>query len=138
MEKASAVKEYQNWVVLEETSWKQKSREIWLKEGDRNNGFFHRMANSHRRRNTILQLNINGELVKEEEALRLGIANAFESLLTDPGEWRANPMGLNFSKLSASQEEILEKTFSKIEVFGALNDLNRDKAPRPDGYTVAF
>ena len=25
VEKASAVKEYQNWVVLEETSWRQKS-----------------------------------------------------------------------------------------------------------------
>ena len=54
------------------------------------------MTNSHRRRYTILQLNINGELVKEEEALRLGIANAFESLLIDPGEWWVNPMGLTF------------------------------------------
>ena len=96
------------------------------------------MTNSHRRRNIILQLNINGELVKEEEPLRLGIANAFESLLIDPGEWWANPMELTFSKLSASQVKILEKTFSEIEVFGALNDLNGDKALGPDGYTVAF
>ena len=54
VEKAGAVKEYQNWAVLEETFWRQKSREIWLKEGDKNIGFFHRMTNSHRRRNTIL------------------------------------------------------------------------------------
>ena len=34
-------------------SWRQMSREIWLKEGDRNTGFFHKMTNSHRKRNNI-------------------------------------------------------------------------------------
>ena len=29
------------------------SRELWLKEGDKNTGFFHRMANAHRRNNSL-------------------------------------------------------------------------------------
>ena len=36
---------------LEETSWRQKSRVVWLKEGDNNTNFFHKMVNSNRRRN---------------------------------------------------------------------------------------
>ena len=55
MEEEEARKEaketYKKWVLLEEASWRQKSREIWLKEEDKNTRFFHQMANAHRMRN---------------------------------------------------------------------------------------
>ena len=49
--RAVAKEDFKKWCLLEEMSWGQKSRELWLKEGDRNMSFFHIMANSCRRRN---------------------------------------------------------------------------------------
>jgi hypothetical protein len=45
---------------LEETSWRQKSRVLWLKEGDNNTKFFHKMANSNRRRNYMKKVEVDG------------------------------------------------------------------------------
>ena len=70
--------------------------------------------------------------------LQQGIVNAFQSLLTDPGDWRANMEGLSFSKLEDQEAARLEKPFTEEEVFFALHELNREKAPGPDGYMVAF
>ena len=42
---------YKTWVLREEISWRQRSRELWLKERDNNTRFFHRMTNVHSRRN---------------------------------------------------------------------------------------
>ncbi|KAK4605921.1 hypothetical protein RGQ29_000274 [Quercus rubra] len=38
---------------LEEIFWRQKSCVLFVKEGDNNTHFFHRLANSHRRANQI-------------------------------------------------------------------------------------
>ena len=58
--KREAKEAFKKWVLMEETHWRQVSRELWLKEGDKNTGFFHRMANAHRRNNSLEKIKING------------------------------------------------------------------------------
>ena len=55
-----ARKGYKRWVLLEKVSWRQKSRAVWLKEGDKNTRFFHKMANAHQRRNSVASVKVNG------------------------------------------------------------------------------
>ncbi|RVX13176.1 LINE-1 reverse transcriptase-like [Vitis vinifera] len=66
--KKEAKDNYRKWVIMEETHWRQLSREIWLKEGDRNMGFFHRMASAHRRNNQLERIKINGSGYQQQEA----------------------------------------------------------------------
>ena len=62
-----AREEYKKWVLMEEISWRQKSREVWLKKVDKNTSFFHRM-NCHRRSNPT-KIKINETWIVEEREI---------------------------------------------------------------------
>ena len=62
---------------MEEVSWRQKSREIWLREGDKNIGFFHKMTNAHKRSNWLRNIKINEVWCIEENEIQEGVARAF-------------------------------------------------------------
>ena len=142
MEEAEAKKEakdaFKKWASLEEIHWRQKSREIWLREGDRNIGFFHRMANSHFRKNSMASIKINGVWLTEDQEMREGISNAFQSLFLDNMDWRAEIDGLSFASLNPEEAGSLEVPFREEEVFIALNEMDGDKALGPDGFTSTF
>ena len=58
--KKEAKDSFKKWVLMEEIHWRQLSRDLWLKEGDRNTDFFHRMTNAHRRKITWIELRLMG------------------------------------------------------------------------------
>ncbi|RVW68000.1 Transposon TX1 uncharacterized 149 kDa protein [Vitis vinifera] len=54
------------------------------------------------------------------------------------GGWRPGVEGLPFMRLDSCEAVGLEIPFTEGEVFAALSDLGKDKAPGPDGFTMAF
>ena len=137
-ERKKAKDNYKKWVEMEEVSWRQKSIEIWLKEGERNIGFSHRMANSHRRRNSIMSICINGRRLVKEPEIKAGLVDAFQSLLFDPNSWCPPFPNLSFNSISVEQAAKLEEMFTEEEIRAAVFGLNEDKAPGPDGFPLAF
>ena len=137
-QREKAREEFKEWADLEEVSGRQKSREIWLKEGDRNTGFFHRMANSHRRRKSFSSININGRRLFKEAEVKEGLVGAFKSLLSASNNWCPPYPDLHPNLIGADQTAKLEEMFTEEEVLAAVSGLNKDKAPGPDGFPIAF
>lgn len=74
---ADALKELSTALKAEEIFWRQKSRVLWLREGDRNSKFFHALVKQRRARNRITQLlDENGNVVEDEEGL-VAIATSY-------------------------------------------------------------
>ncbi|RVX19756.1 LINE-1 reverse transcriptase-like [Vitis vinifera] len=70
--------------------------------------------------------------------MREGIVSAFQQVLSEDPGWRADVEGLHFKCLSSNEAESLEVQFTEEEIYAALMGMNGDKAPGPDGFTIAF
>ncbi|RVW19481.1 hypothetical protein CK203_114085 [Vitis vinifera] len=96
---------------MEEISWRQKSRQIWLKEGDKNTGFFHKMANSNSRRNCLKKIKVRGIGFNDQDIQR-GVVRAYQDLLSDPGGWHPSMSSLEFDRIGREEAARLEEMFS--------------------------
>ena len=74
---SEALKELSTALKVEELFWTQKSRVLWLREGDRNSKYFHALVKQKRAHNRITQLlDENGNVVEDEEGL-VAIATSY-------------------------------------------------------------
>ena len=123
---------------MEEASWRLKSKELLLKEGDRNTRFFHRMTNSHRSWNILRNISINGRRLEEESDIKEGLVAAFQNILFDPGVWHLSLPELPFKEIGAEEAAKLEEMSTETKVVAALSGLNEDKSLGLDGFLIAF
>ena len=137
-ERVKARDGYKKWTLLEEVSWRQKSKELWLKDGDRNIGFFHKMVNSHIRRSAINKLRVNGSWLIEDTTIHKGVVDTFKSLLSDRGEWCPTFPDIPLDVIENEDSRRLEDKFSENEVLAAISGLNEEKALGPDGFPIMF
>ncbi|CAA0818673.1 Unknown protein, partial [Striga hermonthica] len=70
----------------EEVYWKQKSRMLWLKAGDKNTKFFHAFTAQRRRLNAITRLfDENGNLIDDHQSIKNCICRYYENLYSSEG-----------------------------------------------------
>ena len=108
--------ELENLAHLDETSWRQKSRVLWLKEGDNNTKFFHKMANSNWRRNFIEKMEVDGTTYHLDSDIRDNVVHFYESLYAESESWRPFVDDLPFSVIGDSDRSMLDSRFEREEI----------------------
>ncbi|KAL5545701.1 hypothetical protein UlMin_005388 [Ulmus minor] len=126
----------------EERYWKQKSKDLWLKCGDKNSKFFHQKASARKSKNTITGLiDQNGQWCEKEEGLAHIIESYFKSLFTS-----SSPSATNFdqvldtieTKITPQLNGQLEQTFEAEDVRTAVFQMAPTKSPGADGMSAIF
>ena len=117
---------------------RQKSKVLFLKEGDSNTRFFHRMTNSNRRNNCIKTLMIDGAVSTKQDRIVDHIEQFFMNLYSEQQVQHPFSDILAFPRISRDNVDWLEKPFEESEVLEVIKEFNGDKSPGPDGFSMAF
>ena len=83
LRKTFVISELEKVTLMEEISLRQKSRALWLKNGDKCKKFFYQVANSNRRNNSIEVLSVNDSVSSDQFATREHIVQFYDSLFLE-------------------------------------------------------
>eukprot|EP00253_Pinus_taeda_P033369 PITA_33369 len=125
----------------EETKWRIKSRQLWLKEGDKSTAYFHKQATVRKTRNNVNAITGNeGNQHNNQESIKRVASLHFKSLLTENHEAADYSELLQHLPKGISQEvnDSLNREITEEEIRKAIWTLQPDKSPGPDGFPINF
>lgn len=126
----------------EEIYWKQRSRENWLKWGDKNTRWFHKKASMRRQKNFIHGIkNTNGVWASNPEHIKDSFVEYFSQIFKSTSVCSQDlNAATHFIPRCVTKEmnNQLLSPFSEEEVRFALFQMFPTKAPGPDGFPALF
>uniref|UniRef100_A0A803NUS5 Reverse transcriptase domain-containing protein n=1 Tax=Cannabis sativa TaxID=3483 RepID=A0A803NUS5_CANSA len=122
-----------------EIFWRQRSKQLWLKNGDQNSKFFHSKASSLRRNNNIVCLKDEMGTPKYwDTGLGELMLDYFSKIFTaEPGNC-SEVLSCVSPRVTDDENAILIRPIEDQEVKDALFQMHPDKSPGPDGMNPKF
>lgn len=141
--KKELLKKQEEILSKEETFWRQKSREKWLKEGDRNSKLFHNSAVYNRSQKKITSImNTQGSRTENPQEIADTIITYFKNLLNNyEGSKRAaqNRMLEFIPKLVTKEDnKKINEPITLEEVRTVVFSMSPDKSSGPNGFQAFF
>ena len=128
--------------VEEEMYWKQKSRVMWLRAGDRNTSYFHSITKARRNRmNLTFIQDDHGVIQRGHKNIAKVAEDYFQRLYSST----ADP-STHFSKVfqgfqARVTDEVNTELIARVteeEIQAAIFDIGGHRAPGPDGFSAIF
>ncbi|EPS58553.1 hypothetical protein M569_16261, partial [Genlisea aurea] len=126
---------------LDELWWKQRSKAYWLKEGDKNNKFFHSVASQRRQRNKITRLKSHDTWIEDPADIQREFLAFYEQLFTSSAPCReaiSEVVRTIPRRVTNEMNDKLIQAFTEDEVWFAVKQMNAESAPGPDGFPPLF
>lgn len=123
----------------QEVFWRQRSKQLWLREGDQNSKIFHSATKIRRKTNHISSLvNKAGQLVGWDNGLEDVMTEYFSTLFKATNTDWNEVVACVPSRISTAQNRELLADIEPNEVKKALFHMHPDKSPGPDGMSPGF
>ncbi|KAL5191867.1 Transposon TX1 uncharacterized protein [Glycine soja] len=123
---------------LWEKATMQESIVRWIKEGDSNTSYFHRVINLRRRRNALRGLQIGDTWVENPNIIKAETLHHFQNRFNEPHLSRPNLDGISFKSLPSTHREIMIEPFKEEEIRCVVWACGNDKGPGPHGFNFRF
>ena len=124
--------------IAYESLLRQKSRAKWIKEGDSNSAYFHKMINFRRSSNAVHGILIDGAWVQQPNLVKNEAINFFLERFTEQNPSRPTMDGVYFPIIDQNQTLELTAPFSDLELKEAVWSCGGDKCPGPDDFNFNF
>lgn len=89
---------------------------MWIEQGDKNTKKNHKQATTHKIYNCIDKLIIDGELVEDDEIIKVHILDFYKNLFSESEQWRPSWENDSVKRLSNEDKEWLERSFTMEEL----------------------
>lgn len=130
---------YLRLLEKQEIFWRQRANQFWLKDGDKNTRFFHKVATVRKDHNRIKRLkNDAGEWQDTDESIQNTIIKYFENIFTSTNVDEQMPDGVMFKRITDNQKESLLHSVSEEETKAAVFAMYPEKSPGMDGLNPCF
>ncbi|XP_031091035.1 uncharacterized protein LOC115996030 [Ipomoea triloba] len=123
----------------EDTFWRQRAKQHWLRGADANTKFYHRYASARKKKNTLSKLKNDEGVWVEGDAMQSVILNYFNDIFHSSGSSLVESFFNGITpRVSQTDNNYLLRPFENEEVKEALFSMFPDKAPGPDGMNPGF